>query len=105
MPVLGHLQAGGVRATDVVGLAMGSSALHLVVALALARLEAPSLSLNPLLPAGQREDIITRYGVRYVVRDLDAQQAGDSGCSVQCLAAGPGCCSRCRARPLPTTVA
>lgn len=66
----------GVRAGDVVGLAMGQSPLQLVAFLALARLGAVSLPQYPNLPPDIRARPLHRFGARWVVAEAAYPAAG-----------------------------
>src|SRR5260221_14272606 len=61
------LKAQGVRAGDVVGLSLASSALHLVTVYGLARLGAVQISLAPEQPPALRQSLIEFFGVSAVV--------------------------------------
>jgi acyl-coenzyme A synthetase/AMP-(fatty) acid ligase len=66
----------GVRAGDVVGVAMGHVPLQLVTFVALARLGAVALPQYPNLPPAVRAQPLHRFGARWVVADASYPAAG-----------------------------
>ena len=66
--------AKGVRAGDIVAVAMGQGPLHLVAFLALARIGAVVLPQFPNVPPERRAQSMQRYGARWIVSD-EAQPA------------------------------
>lgn len=88
----GWFRRRGVAPGDVVGLAMGNHALHLVAAYALARVGGVQLQLNPAEPPASREALAKRFRAAVVFSDADADPAwlADSGSTDPALRAPGG---------------
>lgn len=64
-----HLR--GIVAGSVVGISISQSPLHCIIMLALARLGAISVPINPVFPGSIKSRIIEKYAVTSILSDLD----------------------------------
>jgi acyl-coenzyme A synthetase/AMP-(fatty) acid ligase len=67
-----QLHDSGVKPSDVIGLGLGQSPLHCIVMLALARLGAISVPLQPTMAAPLKSAIASKYAVKLVISNQDS---------------------------------
>ncbi|HEY8096410.1 MAG TPA: class I adenylate-forming enzyme family protein, partial [Methylobacter sp.] len=65
------LHTQGITSGDAVGISISQSPLHPVVMLALARLGAISVPINPIFPADIKSRIIEKYTLKVILTDLE----------------------------------